>query len=177
MKTVLAAAALLFALLVAVVVVSGFVSPAEHVASVTLELDTPIDIVWERISDVEFYSSWRSDLETLELLERSEHLVGTRFREVGREEPVLFEILQAEPPRKLVSRIADDELPFGGQWTFELRPRSGGGTTLQITEEGFVRSFLFRALGPLFSKTATMELWLTDLAVSFGEPVRLSQRP
>lgn len=121
MKAVLVGALSLVVLVVAAVVVSGVVSPAEHVASVSATLDAPIEDVWRRISDVERYAAWRSDVEGLEVVGRPiGTLVGTTFRETGAEGPVLFEIVAAEPPSRLVSRIADDTLPFGGQWTFVL---------------------------------------------------------
>lgn len=174
MKRLAQGSAALLGLLVAAVVISGLVSPADHVASRELTLEAPVESVWTLVSGVERYADWRRDIESVRLEGNDDELVGRRFVELGDEGPVLFEIVEAVPPRHLVTRIADESLPFGGGWTLELRPTPGGGTVLRITEAGFVRSFLFRALGPLFSKTATMERWMTDLAAELGEEPQIT---
>ena len=69
-------------------------------------------------------------------------------------------------------RIADDTLPFGGTWTYELAPE-GAGTRLTITEDGVVRNVVFRFLSRwVFSHTATLEKYLRALGRKFGEEVR-----
>ena len=60
-------------------------------------------------------------------------------------------------------RIADPELPFGGTWTYELKPE-GTGTRLVITERGEVYNPIFRFMSRfVFSRTATMEKMVADL--------------
>jgi len=62
-----------------------------------------------------------------------------------------------------VTRIADDSLPFGGSWTYELFP-SGEGTEVRITERGEVRNPIFRALSTfVFGHTVTLDRYLADL--------------
>ncbi len=75
-------------------------------------------------------------------------------------------------------RIADDSLPYGGTWTFELAPAEGGGTTLTITEDGFVEPAIFRALARfVFGYHATMEGYLAGLGRRFGETVIVERAP
>lgn len=49
-----------------------------------------------------------------------------RWRETGRDGTITYEVDAAEPPRRLVIRIADPKLPFGGTWTYVLEPDGGG---------------------------------------------------
>ena len=74
-------------------------------------------------------------------------------------------------PRRLVLRIATDDLPFGGTWTYEIAAVEGGAT-LRITEDGFVKPALFRFMARfIFGHTATIEQYLKDLGKKFGEDV------
>ena len=63
--------------------------------------------------------------------------------EHGGDGDILFEVAERVPDRRLVTRIADPSLPFGGRWTFELAP-AAGGTELRITEDGEVYNPIFR---------------------------------
>ena len=67
-----------------------------------------------------------------------------------------------------LTRIADDTLPFGGTWTFELAPE-GTGTRLRITERGFVKPPPFRFIAKFFlGYTKTIEGYLGDLSQKTG---------
>jgi hypothetical protein len=48
-----------------------------------------------------------------------------------------------EPPSLLVTRVAGENLPFGGTWTFRVSPAQGG-SELVITEHGEVYNVIFR---------------------------------
>jgi hypothetical protein len=54
-----------------------------------------------------------------------------------------FIAARSEPPRLLVARIADPDLPFGGTWTYDIAP-AGGGSRVTITEDGEIYNPLFR---------------------------------
>jgi hypothetical protein len=75
-----------------------------------------------------------------------------------------------EPPRLLRMRIADAELPFGGTWTYEIRP-ADGGSTLTITEDGEVYNPIFRLISRLTGQRGTITEYHTSLARKFGQPV------
>src|SRR5512135_2434761 len=87
------------------VVVIGVVLPREHRARRSLRLRRPPRAVWEVISDVDGFSGWRTDLERVERLAD----VGghKRWREHSRAGAVTFEMVQAKPTNKMVTRIAD----------------------------------------------------------------------
>jgi hypothetical protein len=60
-------------------------------------------------------------------------------------------------------RIADQKLPFGGTWTYELEP-SAGGTSVTLTEDGEVYNPLFRVMQKLFfSPYKTIDTFLGNL--------------
>ncbi len=90
----------------------------------------------------------------------------------ARPSKIPYEIVEDRPRERRISRIADDTLPFGGRWIFEL-VADGTGTRLTITEDGFVRNPVFRFLSKtVFSHTATLEKFLADLAAQLGVPAR-----
>ena len=71
---------------------------------------------------------------------------------------------------RLVVEIADENLPYGGTWTFEFCA-APGGSELRITERGFVKNTVFRFLAHfVFGHTRSIETYLRDLAKKFGEP-------
>lgn len=78
-------------------------------------------------------------------------------------------------PQKLVTRIANPKLPFGGTWTFEIAP-AAEGATLRITERGYVTNPFFRFMSRfVFRHTSTMEIYLKSLAKKFGEEPRIGE--
>ena len=94
---------------------------------------------------------------------QEEYMLAKRWREHGDNGTITFEIVEARPPARLVRRIADPSLPFGGTWTYELTPHASG-TRLTITEAGEVYNPVFRFMSRfVFGHTATMDRFLTDL--------------
>ena len=66
--------------------------------------------------------------------------------------------------KKLVRKVYGDDLPFGGTWTFELSDINGTQTQLVLTENGFVKPPIFRALAHLvFGTRSTMESFVNAL--------------
>ena len=83
--------------------------------------------------------------------------------EDGKNDRITFVVETSEPPRRLVTRIADPKLPFGGTWTYALTPASGG-TTLVITENGEIYNPIFRVMARfVFGYESTMTSYLTNL--------------
>jgi hypothetical protein len=73
------------------------------------------------------------------------------------------------PPGKLIVRIADPQLPFGGTWTYEITPLSSG-SSLRIREDGEIYNPVFRVLARfVFGHSATIDAYLKSLAKKFGE--------
>ena len=157
-KAVLVLGALVSLLLA--VVAFGYALPVAHVATGEAQLAAPPERVFAVLHGVEDYAKWRSDVDSVEIVARAPVL---RWREGSDGNAVTFELQQTDPPRQMVTRIADRTLPFGGSWTFVLQP-SGSGTRLTITENGEVYNPLFRVMSRfVFGHTATIEKYLEDL--------------
>jgi hypothetical protein len=152
----------------AAIVVLGMTQPRGHVAIVRATFARPPAELFAAISDHVGQKSWRADLKSIEMLPPQQGKAV--FRETTGFGPMTLIVDESTPPRRYVTRILDESLPFGGAWTYELEP-NGAGAQLTITEAGEIKSFLFRALSPFFSKTATIEGYLKALGGKFGENV------
>jgi uncharacterized protein YndB with AHSA1/START domain len=147
----------------------GLGLPQGHVAARRARFRQPPEGVWAAITDVDAFPSWRPDVKRIERLpERDGRPV---WREVGRHGPLTMEQLEAQPPWRLVGRIADPALPFGGTWTYDIVAVEGG-SLLTIRENGEVYNPLFRFLARfVFGHHGTLELYLKSLGRKFGETV------
>jgi uncharacterized protein YndB with AHSA1/START domain len=164
MKWVLIAVAALAAL-AAVVALAGWSLPVAHVATRHATLAAAPDVVWKTITDVDAFPSWRTDVKTVERVPASAALT---WIEHGRWGALKLQVEKSDPPRRLVTRIADPSLPFGGTWTFELAP-SAGGTTITVTEHGEIYNPVFRALARfVFGYEATLASYLDALRKKVG---------
>ena len=80
-----------------------------------------------------------------------------------------FETVEARAPRKLVRRIADEGLPFGGTWTITVES-DDAGSLVCVVEHGHVKHPLFRVVSRfVLGHTRTIDAYLSALAMSFGE--------
>ena len=164
------------AAVVVVVLVVGWSLPVGHQAARELRLPAAPPAVYALVAGVEAYPAWRSGVEAVEVLERDAAGAPTRFRERSGDGDILFEVAERVPERRLVTRIADPSLPFGGRWTFELAP-AGSGTQLRITEDGEVYNPLFRFVSRfVMGHDRTIARYLRDLERRFagasGNPSR-----
>ena len=114
------------------VAVIGYFLPVNHEASRSAEFNQSPETVYALISDLQNYSAWWPENE------------------------VNVEVVEAVPPAKFVTRIVG-ETDFGGTWTMEIVPTSGG-SRLTITERGEIYNPIFRTLAKfVFGHTTTME--------------------
>ena len=158
--------------LVLVIVAVGAMLPVKHTASRQVSLHQPPESVFALINDPATFPAWRGKVKgskeiKVEILpEKNGHRM---FRETGTDGMILYEVASVELNKRLVTRIADPSLPFGGKWTYEILP-AGDSTTLRITEDGEVYNPVFRfASRFIFGHTATIEDYLRDVAKRFGE--------
>ena len=155
--------------LVALMWIIGSLLPKEHVASRMARYQQPPEKIWEAITNAEAMPAWRKDVKSVKRLPDQDGKPAW-VETLGMGEMPL-QVIVWEPPRKLVMRIADPKLPFGGTWTYEIAP-ADGGTTLRITENGEVYPALFRFMSRfIFGYTATIESYLKALGTKFGETV------
>jgi uncharacterized protein YndB with AHSA1/START domain len=147
--------------LVAVVVVLGALLPKTHIATRTAVMDAAPAAVWKEITTVEAYPQWRN-VKSAEVLPPK---AGRRaWRETGNDGQALtMEVMEEVPEHRLVTRIADKHLPFGGTWTYELVPL-GAGTQVTIIEDGVIHNPVFRCMARyVIGYHATMDDYLKRL--------------
>ena len=166
MKWVFRGLAALIALVLLVVLV-GYLLPRDHVATVEARLDASPEEVWAAVTDVDGYPAWRRGVDRVERLAARDGLPA--WREVG-SSTMRLGVEERDPGRVWVVRILDEDLPFGGTWTYRLEP-DGGGTRITLTEEGSVHNPIFRFVSRfLMGHDATMRDWIEDLRRHLGEP-------
>jgi len=86
---------------------------------------------------------------------------------------VAFELVESRPPTRRVVRIADQGLPFGGTWTFDISP-AADGAEVRISEDGEIYNVIFRFMARFFfGYTASIEGYLRDLGMRLGELVTI----
>lgn len=96
-----------------------------------------------------------------------------RWRERSKRRAIEFVALPSIAGVHFATKIAQDDLPFAGQWDYEISP-DGAGTLLAITERGEIRPALFRLLARhAFGYTRALESYHRSLAARLGEEVRL----
>lgn len=158
--------------LVALIALVGAMQPRDHVASVTATIPAPPDKVWAALTDVAAYPSWRSDLQRVETMSQPPGPLS--WREHTKQGAMTLAVEAFEPPRRMVARIADKNLPFGGAWEYALAPDSidPGKTRVTITERGYVTNPIFRFVSRfVIGHHSTLETYLKDLGRKFGTDV------
>jgi polyketide cyclase/dehydrase/lipid transport protein len=151
---------------VVLVVVIGYALPKKHVAARAISLRQGPAEVFALISNFKEAPAWRPDVRAVELLPP----VGghIRFLEKGKNGEITMEVTEMNSPQRLVTRIADPKLPFGGSWIFEILP-AADGCRLNITERGDIYNPVFRFVSRfILGYTATLDTYLKNVARKFG---------
>jgi uncharacterized protein YndB with AHSA1/START domain len=146
--------------MVALVFGVGALLPVAHTAQVSGEVRGTPEEVWAVVTGVDAFPTWRTDLTSVQRVQRP----GLpAWREEGSSGAMTIEVTESEPSRHLVTRIADEGLPFGGSWTYELTP-TGAGTRVVITENGEIYNPAFRFMARfVFGYSSTLETYLEQL--------------
>jgi hypothetical protein len=127
-----------------VAAIIGSTLPRNHVASRMLTLRRPPQEVWPVVTQAMTASS------------------------------VPVDVLENDPPTRLVTRVKDTEKMFGGTWTVTIAPASSG-STVTVVEDGWVGNPIFRFMSRyVMGHHATMDGVLENVAKSFGETAQLS---
>ena len=145
----------------------GALTEREHTATVVRQYRQKPEEVWAVITRFAEMASWRDGVREVEILEPVDGKLCVR--EQTKFGPFTYVVELEDPPHKLVTRIADEDLGFGGTWTYELA-EVGGGTQLKITEDGFVDNLFFRFMARwVFGYERTMRAYHDSLAAKFTE--------
>ena len=158
--------------LVVLIAIVGAMLPRNHVASVTATIPAPPDAVWAAVTNVEAFPTWRGDLLRVEMA--SKQSTTTTWWEHSRHGKVAMAIELAEPPHRLIVRIADKDLPFGGGWEYVIAPDAADAThsRVTITERGYVSNPIFRFVSRfVMGHYASLDSYLRALGKKFGGDV------
>jgi len=149
------------------VLVGGLVTPRTHVASRAITLRATPELVWSTVRDVARYGDWRNELEDASVVDTEQPQL--RWRETSTRGSVTFGVTVDEPPHRLAARILDDDLPYSGEWTWQV-DAAGENTHVTITERGDVGNPIFRFIGAhLIGYTRSIDTYLKALAHHVGD--------
>jgi hypothetical protein len=151
------------------VVIAGYLLPVKHVATVSATIPATPEQVWTALTTPSEYPTWRPEVATVDTLPSEAGRAA--WREKGKDGTISFVVEQAEAPRRLVTRITDKSLPFGGSWEY-LVTGDGTGSRVQITERGEVYNPVFRFVSRfLMGHSATASAYLKALGRKYGAEV------
>ena len=154
----------------------GMMLPLKHTASRSARFSCPADLVFATITDWQAFPAWRSGMVSVEPRPTTAgQLPG--WVEISRQGRMPLQIVEMNSPGKLVTRIDDPKLPFGGTWTWQLQPLDEGrACQVTITEDGEIRNPMFRTMARfVFGYTGTMETYLKDLDRRLAAPPAAAQ--
>jgi uncharacterized protein YndB with AHSA1/START domain len=154
-------------LLAGVMALIGSLLPKTHDVSRSIVLRKSPQDVYAVVRDFASMPKWRADVKQVDV----EATQGgpVYFREVGKHDTVNYELIEDVPAERMVTKIRDTNLGYGGKWTYRFVPENGG-TRVTITEDGEVSNILFRFMSRfVFGQTSTIDSYLTSLAKHFGE--------
>jgi len=149
------------AVVVALAVLVGWRLAQSHRASLTKLFAADPESLWSNITDVEVFPSWRQGVKHVQRLPDQDGM--PMWVEESQSGKITFAVERMERPRVLVTRIANRDLPFGGTWTYEIKPE-GNGSRLTITEDGEIYNPLFRFMARfVLGYEATMRAYVASL--------------
>jgi hypothetical protein len=150
-----------------IVVLVGFLLPKQHVASRAISLHRKPEDVFQLISDFKDAPSWRPDVQEVKLLSPADG--HPRYREKSKNGTITMEVVESIPLSRMVTRIADKGLPFGGTWIFDISS-TAEGCRLNITERAEIYNPVFRFVSRfLLGYQRTLDAYLRNVSHKFGE--------
>jgi hypothetical protein len=157
-------------LLIAVMAVVGAMLPRDHHATRKARFRVAPEALYAVLAGP---PDWRTGVKSFGVLPDQD---GRKrwWEEDSHGHKIAYELVEAQPPGRLVTRIAQPGLPFGGGWTFEIAPLPGGAVELRIREDGEIYNPIFRFMARFFlGYNGSIETYLRDLGAKFGEPVAI----
>jgi len=152
--------------LIIVIALIGLLLPRNHRATSRLSLPQPPDTVWATVRDFGQLAAWWPDVKEVERLEDADGRERWRESLTG-DMTLVLRIVEESPPTRLRSVIEDTGEPFGGEWVYQVAA-DGGGSIVEITEDGWVSNPIFRVVSRLMGHHRTMDSYLMALGRKFG---------
>ncbi|HEX6314044.1 MAG TPA: SRPBCC family protein [Gemmatimonadaceae bacterium] len=168
----------IFSIVVAMAVMVGIVAllgsrlPVGHVASRAAVINAPPDVVFQTMTEFRSAPAWRPGVTRITV--STDSLTGRqRVVEESKNGIMTMEVEQLVPPTRFVTRIVDEDLPYGGAWAHALEAQ-GNATRVIITEHGEVYNPIFRFVAKyLMGHSGTIDAYLSDLGRKFNTPVSI----
>lgn len=144
----------------------GVLLPTSHSVTRSSHFQQPAQAVWEVIAGP---PTWRPDVQSFENLPpRGGHRTWKEIDAHGHS--VTYEAIEETPPFRLITRIADPNLPYGGIWVHEISLEPGG-CMLEITEDGEIYNPVYRFMSRfVFGYTATIDGVIRALHARLDHP-------
>jgi hypothetical protein len=158
--------------LLVVAIVVGMRLPKTHQAASRIRLPLPPEKIWEIITDIEAFPSWRPGLRGVE---RAPDIGGklSWFEVCGKKAKVQFRVVEMRPPHRLVTALVGDHLPLKGSWIYELERDEADHTILTITECDRIFHPVFRFFARyVLAYHGVMDVFLLALARAIGSSAR-----
>lgn len=168
MKWSLIAILVVLGALLAVTVIGAFL-PREHRAVRRAEFHQDQQTIWRTVADFTLLPSWMPGVEAVAPAERPGG--NPAWTLATTDGDMTIEVVEADIPNRLVTRIVDSGGPFGGTWTYDITPVEGA-TRVTITEDGWISNPMYRFLARyVFGTAGTLDAALRGLGDHFGETV------
>lgn len=168
MKLLLILAGCVILLILGVVAIGGIL-PKRHILSRCASYRATPEELFSLIAGPQ---NWRPDII------HSEVVAGAGGREILREtsrkgETTIYEVVDSNPPKSITRRIALQNLPYSGSWSYSLQP-TAGGTIVRITEDGEIYNPVFRFMSRfILGQTSTMDAYLRALGSATGQNIEV----
>lgn len=152
---------------VALAAVVGYMLPRDHVAAMSARVSATPEAVWAVLTDPGGFPTWRHDLKAVDVLPAT--ATGPSWREHSSNGTITYVVDVLEPQSRLIARIADAGLPFGGTWEYRVEAAGASESKVTIIERGSVYNPIFRFVSRfLMGHTATIDAYLRALGRKFG---------
>ncbi len=140
-----------------------------HTRSITLQQSPAA--VFALLTDMENMPKWNRNMEKIEILPPIDGKEATRQYFKGNMQMTIV-TSESTPPSHLVRRMGDNNGPFAGSWTYEIKP-TNSGCDVVLTEDSHMKNPLFRLMSKIFGETKYLDEHLADMGKHFGETVTI----
>lgn len=155
-------AVIVLLVIVVIIFIIGAILPEKHTATVSAKISATKEKVWSLISYPEGFPSWRENVENVEILSKPGEPL--KWKEMyKRNDSLAFEEISRVDQEVFISKIAGENLPFGGTWTIKLQ-QEGDSIVVSIVEDGEIYNLVFRVFARfIFGYDSTMKEYLAHL--------------
>ncbi|MDQ2919874.1 MAG: SRPBCC family protein [Verrucomicrobiota bacterium] len=136
-----------------------------HTRRITLK-QSP-DAIFALLTDMENMPKWNRNMKKIEMLPPIDGKEATRQTFEGNMQMVII-TSERTSPSHLVRTMGDNNGPFAGSWTYEIKPVDGG-SEVTLTEDSHMKNPFFRLMTKIFGETKYLDQHLQDMALHFGE--------